>query len=170
MVIEPITPSAELLTVAEFADKVNLTTQYIYKILNGKLAAYVTTVGNKKLISTDAIILFTGESNTVDNNDSDALLKSMQQSIDILQREVELLTAQLQVKDTQLTATDERLHEANSISMSLSERGKQLLQAAIDEEIAESTHTDTPDPPPDVPTPPVKMKWYQRLFVRRKST
>lgn len=166
MVIEPTTPSAELLTVAEFADKVNLTTQYIYKILNGKLAAYVTTVGNKKLISSEALSLFSD----VSTDDSDSLLKSMQQSIDILQREVELLTAQLQVKDTQLTATDERLHEANSISMSLSERGKQLLQAAIDEEIAESTHTDTPDPPQTVPEKPVKQKWYQRLFVRLNPT
>lgn len=170
MVIEPTTPSAELLTVAEFADKVNLTTQYIYKILNGKLAAYVTTVGNKKLISSEALILFTGESNTVDNNDSDSLLKSMQQSITILQQEIDLLTAQLAVKDEQLSGIIDRLHESHVITLQLTDRQQQLLQAAIDEAEAEATHTDTPEPPQTTPEQPVKQKWYQRLFVRRKPT
>jgi len=66
--------------------------------------------------------------------------------------------------------TDERLHESHVISLQLSERGKQLLQAAIDESEAESTHTDTPEPPQTVPEQPVKQKWYQRLIPRRKST
>lgn len=169
MVIEPIN-QPELLKVTDFADAVNKSPQHIYRLLTSKLQPFVTEINGQKHIKAEAITLFNVVDNDIskcDNADDNILTTALQQTITILQREVDLLTAQLQVKDAQLKSSDDRLHEANSISMSLSERGKQLLQAAIDEEIAEATQTDTPEPSPTIPEQPVKLKWYQRLFARR---
>jgi len=144
MIIES---TSELLTVAEFAKAADVTTSYIYKILSTKLQPFVTDLNGKKLISSEALSLFSGESNTVDNDNMEKFVTSLQQSITILQREVDLLTAQLKVKDEQLASADARLHESNSISMSslnLSERQQQLYLAAINE--TESNVSEPPKP------------------------
>lgn len=173
MVIEPITP--ELLTIQQVADRVGLTRQALYPRLDRDLSDFYIEVDGKKMLKSTVVeyILSKSESKVdskIDDKDDIRLLDALQDQIDTLKAQNEQLYLQLAVKDEQLSGIIERLHEANSISMSLSERGKQLLQAAIDEEIAEATHTDTSEPPQTAPERPVKLKWYQRLLPRRKPT
>lgn len=170
MIIESATPTPELLTVAEFADKADVTTSYIYKILSTKLADYVTTVANKKLISSEALSMFIGESNAVDNDNMEKLLNSYQLSITILQQEIELLTAQLKVKDEQLLSADSRLMESHSITMknlNLTENQQRLLQAAIDEVEHPAPEPITIEPPRTVSK---KRGIFSRIFHRDDST
>ena len=166
MVIEPIAP--ELLTIQQVADRVGLTRQALYPRLDRDLSDYYVEVdGRKMLKSTVVEYILSKPASKVDSKVDDKIDTRL---LDALQAHIDLLTAQLAIKDAQLAAADERLHESNSISMSslnLSERQQKLYLTAISED---TTHTDTPEPPQTVPEQPVKQKWYQRLFVRRKST
>lgn len=173
MVIEPIVP--ELLTIQQVADRVGLTRQALYPRLDRDLSDYYVEVDGRKMLKATVIEYIL--SKPVSKVDSKVDDKIDTRLLDALQAHVDLLTAQLAIKDAQLAAADERLHESNSISMSslnLSDRQQQLYLAAIADaeemERAESTHTDTPEPPQPAPEQPVKQKWYQRLFVRRKPT
>ena len=168
MVIEPISTS-ELLTVAEFAKAADKSAQHIYRLLSTKLAPFVTIVNEQKMIKSEALQLFTPDT-TFDNSGDNKLTTALQQTIDTQAAHIEQLYLQLAVKDEQLSGIIDRLHESHVITLQLTDRQQQLLQAAIDESESASTQTDTPEPPPTIPEQPVKQKWYQRLFVRRKST
>ena len=157
MVIEPTAP--ELLTVRDFADRANISSQYVYKIINSKLANFVTTVDGKRLINADALKLFADDTNTsnieVANDNMEKLLDSMQQLIDTLQVENARLVSQLDTKDRQISAINERLHESHAITMKLTDRQQVLLQAAIDE--AENTVIE----PVKVETRKFKWPWQK---------
>lgn len=178
MVIESPTTVPELLTVRDFADRANVSSQYVYKLLNSKLAAYVTTVDNRKLISSDALKLFAEDINAptteVANEYMEKLFESYRLTIDCLQVENSRLASQLEVKDLQIQSASDRLHESHVITMQLTDRQQQLYLTAIADaeamERADSTHTDTPEPPQTTPEQPVKLKWYQRLFSRLNPT
>ena len=168
MVIEPISTS-ELLTVAEFAKAADKSAQHIYRLLSTKLQPYVTIVNEQKMLKSEALQLFTPDT-TFDNGADNRLTTALQQTIDTQAAHIEQLYLQLAVKDEQIKSASDSLHESHVITLQLTDRQQQLLQAAIDEADAETTHTDMPEPPPDVPTQPVKRGLLSRLFNRRKPT
>lgn len=53
----------ELFSVGEFAKKVGVSTQAIYKQLDNKLFPYLTTVDNRKMIKAEALSLFSTNQN-----------------------------------------------------------------------------------------------------------
>lgn len=164
MITEPITP--ELLTIQQVADRVGLTRQALYPRLDRDLSEFYVEVDGKKMLKSNVVeyILSKSESKVESKIDD----KSDIRLLDALQAEIEILKEQLKIKDQQLAAADERLHESHVLNLNLSERGRQLLQAAINEaadtDRTESDRTDTPEPPPDVPPPPAKKGFWRRFF------
>lgn len=166
MITEPSTP--ELLTIQQVADRVGLTRQAIYPRLDRDLSEFYAEVDGRKMLKSTVVeyILSKFESKAdskIDDKDDIRLLDALQAEIEILRQQNATLAAQIAVKDAQLAASDERLHEANSIGMSslnLSERQQQLYLAAI---------AEPPEPEPPASTPK-KRGLLSRIRDRLKST
>ena len=142
----------EYMTVKDFAEAAGVTTQYVYKLLGNKLQPFTNRENGKTLISAEALSLFSGNETSQETD--------KQQTIDnlliALQQQLSIKDEQLANKDRQIANLDERLKEAHVLAREAQEKIPLLAAPA--------------EPPQTVPEQPVKLKWYQRLFVRRKST
>lgn len=93
--------NTELLTVKKFADKVGLSSQAIYKLLDNKLFPFVTTVDNKKMVSSEALELFNNkpkeeELTTASQPDLQLIINEKNERIEELKDRIEDLKNQIQ--------------------------------------------------------------------------
>ena len=90
------------MTIKEFAAAVDMTTQGIYRHIDGKLKDYVETIDNKKMINKSALSLFESKDSreSVDNK-----------LIEFLQNELEYVKEQVKEKDRQIKEKDQQIKE-----------------------------------------------------------
>ncbi|MBR6878415.1 MAG: hypothetical protein IKM95_03400, partial [Bacteroidales bacterium] len=90
----------EYLSIAEFAKRVGLTPQGVYKQLNNRLSTYVKVHNGKKRISTKALELFLStDVNQVDKPFNNKF-NNVYQPVD--NQTIEILKEQLDIKDKQI--------------------------------------------------------------------
>lgn len=104
----------DLLTVAEFAKRLNITVQSVYKQINGKLKPFLVVVDGKKMLEVQALEVIREEKN--------AKPESLNRLINTLERENERLNHQIEVKDRQIEILMQQLSLYQAQQLALPEK------------------------------------------------
>ena len=121
----------EYLTVSQFAKKVGVSPQYVYRQLDTKLSDFVETVDGKKMIRSDALGTFQKKTKQGQTTD--------QQLLNILRE-------QLQAKDKQIEELQAIIKAEQSLRYASESRLKAIedrLQEQTEESTNESTESGT---------------------------
>lgn len=117
----------EYISISEFANRVNLSSQAIYKRLSTDLKEYTTVENGKKVLNIKALELFEVEEK---NNQVETNLTSI----------IDLLKEQLKAKDKQI----EQLQQALELQQQLNAATLQTFQALPSHNIIEQNNEEMP--------------------------
>ena len=156
----------DYLTVTEFAEKVGVTPQAIYKRIKGDLAPYVKIENGVKLIQQSALELFTVKQQV-----------SQPSNEDFLKSEVERLTAELQVKEQIINELNNKFSQQSEKLLEILDRQTtqfQLLLAYQQTSTQQLINALTPPEPvepieehlPTIVEPVKKQGLLKRLFTK----
>lgn len=105
--------NSQAYTVPEFAKKIGVSSQYVYKLLGKKLKPYVVTQGQKRLILIDAIKLFNvPEDKHTENEQAVKSAREYEQRISDLEKQVAEQAAIIEQLKNQL---NEKKEDANKL-------------------------------------------------------
>lgn len=130
----------DYMSIKDFALKVGVSQQAIYKQLNNKLNKYLKVVENKKYIHISAL----KEYLDIEDNSTNE-----QQLLNLLQTTIDTLKEQLQEKDKQIANFQKQLDQEQQLRAI----DKQKIEVLEQKEPQEET-------PPDEP----KKKWWNKFF------
>ena len=138
----------DYMSIKDFAIKVGVSQQAIYKQLNNKLKKYLKVVDNKKYLHISAL----KEYLDIEENSTNE-----QQLLNLLQTTIDTLKEQLQEKDKQIANFQKQQDQ------------EQQLRAIDKQKIIELEETKPPikeEPEPQEDTPPdePKKKWWNKFF------
>lgn len=172
------------LTQKELAHKLNVSPMRISHYESDNREPDISTI--KKISSAlevrpDWLLGLSDKKITANNDDdlsiADKRIKVDDRLLDALQAQVTLLSDRLAKSDEQLAIKDEQL---NVKDIQIAEKDRQRANADARLQEAHVLAKNVQDKLPQLAAPseseppaseqPVKQKWYQRLFVRRKST
>jgi len=100
----------ELLSVSDFAKKLNISVQAVYKQLNGKLKPYLIIDNGKKMLRAEALEALQGDAE-IQPDSNNILITSLQTQIQLLNEQIIDLKEQRQLKDDLI----ETLSKQNSL-------------------------------------------------------
>lgn len=112
----------DLFTIKEYAEKVGITQQAVYKRIKSSLFEYVVEVDGQKYIKAEALSerdnsaeasSGTDAREPADTEPPETVQKAYSETMEILQKQIDILQGQLTVKDEQLTAKDEQIKALN---------------------------------------------------------
>lgn len=172
----------EYLTVKQFADAANITTQRIYKLYatgcttdcNGiaaELHKHFKLINGKKYIHRDALQLFENATelhNVAQQNATESA--TAQAAITALQQQLEVLQQQLEIKDKQIEQLTDALNNTTAALTAAQALHAGTIQQQLTTEQPQS-ELDVPTAPEDqeeqpVPTPE-KRSLFARIFKRK---
>jgi len=120
----------EYLSTQEFADRVGLTYQAIYKRLDTNLKSYVKEVQGKKVLNIQALEQFNMPI-PEEFQKKEELAPSPTESLDLLigmlNSQLETLNSQLEMKDKQISEKDKQLSEKDKFLSDMNERLKETV-------------------------------------------
>ena len=109
----------ELLSVSDFAKKLNISVQAVYKQLNGKLKPYLTIVNGKKMLQVQALEALRDDSE-IQPDANNILITSLQTQIQLLNEQIIDLKEQRQLKDDLIDKLTQQnsLYQAKQLNLS----------------------------------------------------
>lgn len=109
----------ELLSVSDFAKKLNISVQAVYKQLNGKLKPYLTIVNGKKMLQIQALEALRDDAE-IQPDANNILITSLQTQIQLLNEQIIDLKEQRQLKDDLIDKLTQQnsLYQAKQLNLS----------------------------------------------------
>ena len=109
----------ELLSVSDFAKKLNISVQAVYKQLNGKLKPYLTIVNGKKMLQAEALEALQSDAE-IQPDANNILITSLQTQIQLLNEQIIDLKEQRQLKDDLIDKLTQQnsLYQAKQLNLS----------------------------------------------------
>ena len=109
----------ELSSVSDFAKRLNISVQAVYKQLNGKLKPYLTIVNGKKILQIHALEALRDDT-AIQPDASNVLITSLQTQIQLLNEQITDLKEQRQLKDDLIEklAQQNSLYQAKQLNLS----------------------------------------------------
>jgi len=109
----------ELLSVSDFAKRLNISVQAVYKQLNGKLKPYLTVVNGKKMLHIRALKVLQEEIE-IQPNTNNMLITSLTTQIQLLNEQIIDLKEQRQLKDDLIATLTQQnsLYQAKQLNLS----------------------------------------------------
>ena len=109
----------ELLSVSDFAKKLNISVQAVYKQLNGKLKPYLTIVNGKKMLQAQALEVLRDDAE-IQPDANNILITSLQTQIQLLNEQIIDLKEQRQLKDDLIDKLTQQnsLYQAKQLNLS----------------------------------------------------
>lgn len=101
----------DYLTITQFAERVGVTPQAVYKWIKNRLLPFVKEINGQKMLHVDALKIIK-PTDTTNTAKTQASTGSQVELIEALQRTIEILNTQLNVKDRQINDLNERLEQA----------------------------------------------------------
>lgn len=98
-------------TVAEFAKKVGVSPQAVYKQVDKRLKTHCKLVGGRKVISENAFSVFSSKTVELDVDIDTQLVANLWNQIREKDRQIETMGNQLNEKDLQIARRDEQISE-----------------------------------------------------------
>lgn len=124
-----VTMNSEFVSVARFAELAGISTQAVYKQLEGKLEAYVQMIDGKKRLPLRALY----EVYEVDHASVKARIENgaadINAMMDLLRRQLEVLQGQIQEKDRQISELHQIIAKQNGMNLN----GRQTVFVQLEE-------------------------------------
>lgn len=140
--------------IKEFAQRVGISQQAVYKQLNNRLKDYVTVIDGKKWIDKRALELYEPKVNSTNcSTDNQPMNNQLNDKlIEMLRKELEEKGQQLHEKDKQIAELQKLLDQ----SQKLNAMDKQKILELEDKQASEEQNKKNEEP--------VKKKWWQKIF------
>lgn len=136
----------EYLTIAEFAEKVGISKQAVYKRLNNQLKPFIQLVENKKCLKIEALELYglNQVEQPVEQPNSTTLIdlaEHLQKQYDSLTRLVDILRDDIDIKNEQIREANKRQEELSNNLTTTQQllHQQQVLNLRSDVRLEEST-------------------------------
>jgi hypothetical protein len=156
----------ELLTIAEFAEKVGLTKQAIYKRLETDLAPFLVVENGTKKLKAEALELYKSTLDTKQTNREQELLERIKELESLVasltQDKIDLLQKSAEDKE-KLWDFAERLAKIQENSQILLAQNNQVVSSLTQ---PNSTRIEEPTEVETVELNSNKQSWFSRMFKR----
>lgn len=143
----------EYISIAEFAERANISKQAVYQQLDKKLKSYFKEIDGKKYINIKALDLYNEE------NSNDSEFNKLNEIINTLSETIKVLNQQLTVKDEQIAELTKTLQAEQALHNQTQQR-----LALPQENISVEPISTEPEQQEEKVAQSEKKSWFSKLF------